>query len=654
MSHAQPIKKTSLVRLEAIIPVVVITSLIALYSHFFMDHHLKFALEMGGYHIIGAEVNIGRLETSFFKARIELDQIELTNSDKPTHNSLVLGKIRFQILWDGLLRARLIIEELRTEDIQIDSLRKKIGKVKPPPPPPKDGEDLLSKALNSTKDKALSKVADQNTDNALGGISKILGGQASQDDILNEVKKSLKAEARINEVKQLVADKQVEWQTRIQTLPKQEQLKKIENELKNLQAQKISTPEQAQAALNTLKTNLEALQAMGQQVEKTAQDLNSDLKNIDQQFKSIEKLVKSDLQQINQYLKLPAIDGQQIFKSILMEYIQPYLAKFGYYRNLAQSYMPPNLANPKEPDQIELALKPSPREQGKVYEFGRPGAYPLFWIKIIRISSQANTSKKIGAMAGAITHVTSNQGLINKPTQINFQGDFPAQDLLGIKFDGTFDNRGLTSKINYNFSINQLPVDGRQIINSPDLSVNLQPAVAEFTSEGSLVGLKDLTLNFKQQIKSSKFEVLSPNQSIKESFERVFATINPFRFTAQLQGQLPRIKIDFDTDFGRLLGQGLATEVGLIFKKFQAEAEKEIKLKLNQQKDDIEKQIKNLESNFKGQTLALQSQIEADKLKIEAQKKQIEAQAQNEVKNKVDQEVKKAAEELKKKFKLGP
>lgn len=654
MTNQKPTKKSSLLRIEAILPFVIFTGLISLYSHFFLDHHLKLALELGGYHLVGAEVNINRLETSFFKARIEINQIELTNSDKPTHNLLVLGKIRFQILWDGLLRAKLIIEELRTEDIQIDSPRKKIGKVKPPPPPPKTGDDFFSQALTATQTKALGKVANQNADNALGGLSKILGGQASQEDILAEIKKSLQAETKINEVKQLVSDKQKEWQTRIQTLPKQEQIKKIETELKSLQSQPINTPEQAQSALTTLKSKLEELQAMGQQVEQTTQALNHDLKTIDQQFKSIEKLVQSDLKQINQYLKLPSIDGQQIFKSIIMDYIQPYLAKFGYYRNLAQSYMPPNLVNPKEPDQIDLALKPSPREKGKVYEFGRPGSYPLFWIKLINISSQANSRKNIGALQGSLTHVTSNQGLINQPTKINFKGDFPSQELLGVNFEGTFDNRGVVSKIDYNFSINQSPIEQRSIINSPELQVSLLPAVAEFSSQGSLVGFKDLSLKFKQQIKSSQFEVTSSNQNLKDSLGRVFATINPFQFTANIQGQFPSLKIDFDTDFGRLLGQGLATEVSLIFKKFQAEAEKEINLKLNQQKDQIAQQIKTLEKDFKAQGLALQTQIEAEKTKVETQKKQLESQVQNEVKNKVEQEVKKAAEELKKKFKLGP
>lgn len=628
--------------------------MLVLYTHFFLDYHLKLALELAGYHIVGAEVNIGRLETSFLKARIELDQIELTNSEKPTHNSMVLGKIRYQILWDGLLRARIIIEEVTAENIQIDSLRKKIGKVKPPPPPPKSGEDFFSQALNATKDKALNKVASQNTENALGGISKILGGQASQEDILSEIKKSLKAEAHINEVKQLIADKQTQWQTRIQSLPKQDQLKKIENELKKLQTLKINNPQEAQSALNTLKINLEELQSMGKQVEKATQDLNGDLKLINQQFQAIEKLVKSDLQQINQYLKLPAIDSQEIFKSILMDYIQPYLAKFGYYRNLAQSYMPPNLTKPKQPDQIDLALKPSPREKGKVYEFGRLGSYPLFWIKKISLSSQANENLKIGALSGLITHITSNQALINQPTQVSFKADFPSHELVGLTFKGTFDNRGLVSKINYQFNILQLPIDPKPIIQSKDLTVSLQPTVAEFTSEGTLLGLKDLNLSFKQQIKDSKFTVTSPNNSIQQSFDRVFSTINPFQFTAKMQGQLPSIKIDFDTDFGRLLGQGLANEASLIFKRFQAEAEKEIKLKLDQQKADIEKQLKSLEAEFKGQTLALQNQIDAEKVKIEVQKKQIEAQAQNEVKAKVEQEVKKAAEELKKKFKLGP
>lgn len=126
------LKKKGILRTEAVVPFLIVVAILYAYFHFFFDMHLKKAIEWGGYQAVGAEVDIAKLETSFFRGTIRLQGIEVTNAEKPSHNSFAIGDIRFGVLWDGLLRAKFVVEEMAVEQIKIDTLRKSPGKVKPP------------------------------------------------------------------------------------------------------------------------------------------------------------------------------------------------------------------------------------------------------------------------------------------------------------------------------------------------------------------------------------------------------------------------------------------------------------------------------------------------------------------------------------------
>ncbi|HPI40527.1 MAG TPA: hypothetical protein PLJ21_06960, partial [Pseudobdellovibrionaceae bacterium] len=122
-------------RLEAIIPFLILCGLVYVYFFLFFDLHLKKSLEYIGYQVNEAEVNIGHLSTSFTKASILIQNIEVTNPEAPEKNSVSIKKIEFKALWDAMLRARLVIDNIGVDGIQINTLRKRAGKLKPPPPP---------------------------------------------------------------------------------------------------------------------------------------------------------------------------------------------------------------------------------------------------------------------------------------------------------------------------------------------------------------------------------------------------------------------------------------------------------------------------------------------------------------------------------------
>ena len=110
-------KKKGFIRTEAVVPFVIVVAVTVIYFHFFFDHHLKKAFEFAGYQLLGAEVDIDKLETSVFNGTFRAQGIQVTNAEKPTHNMVDIGDIRFGVLWDALLRARLVVSEMAVEHL---------------------------------------------------------------------------------------------------------------------------------------------------------------------------------------------------------------------------------------------------------------------------------------------------------------------------------------------------------------------------------------------------------------------------------------------------------------------------------------------------------------------------------------------------------
>ena len=180
------VKKKGPIRFEAIIPISIILVLTGLYFHFFFDSHLKAGLEWTGTQIHGAEVNIKSIKTSFFRAHFRLDGLQVTDKEQPEQNLVELESIRFGMLWDALLRAKVVINEAALENIQIYTKRDSPGEVLPKPTEEEAKNSIVAKSQKAILDQAKADY-DQNI---LGDVANLLGGGGSSKDQLKKYSRS--------------------------------------------------------------------------------------------------------------------------------------------------------------------------------------------------------------------------------------------------------------------------------------------------------------------------------------------------------------------------------------------------------------------------------------------------------------------------------
>lgn len=652
------------IRVEVLLPLVIFCALVWAYFFFLFDGHLRRLIEFAGYHIVGAEVNVGSLESSFTKGTVRIQRIQITNPQKPTHNMIEIGDIRFGLLWDGLLRARFIVEEMAAEQIGVNIPRKSPGAVKPPPPPPPESKEpsALEKEAEKLKKQTLEKLQKENAANLFGDIAAILSG-ANAGDQFKALEDSLPSKAKMKELEAGYNERRTKWDAKLQTLPQGKDIQSISERLAKVKTSGFANPQELADSVNQAQALIKEADEKFKTVQGAAGELDTDLKYLDAGVKELDALVKADIKTLEARFRIPKLDAKTLARGIFGQYLDPYLARINTYKAMAEKYIPPKYLKKGKEKDPEPEFQPHPRASGVTYEFGRPNSYPMFWVKKISVSSKANQELGIGDLSGQILNVTSNQAIIGRPTEMKLTGSFPVDRIEGVKLDLAVDTRGEASKISYDFGVGSYPVEPRQILESTDVQLKLNQAVGAFTSTGVVTGLKEYTLKLSNVLRKSDFTVTAKNEVVDEVLKNVFKALPDITIDAGGRGEFPELTVDFESNIGPELARGLERQVSLKIEEAKAKLNAFVQDQVGKEKAKVEAEIAKFRAQLDGEVKKLQAQLDAQKKqaeqKVETAKKDAENRANAEkkaaedrAKKQLEDESKKAADELKKRFGL--
>ncbi|MFS4458061.1 TIGR03545 family protein [Bdellovibrio sp. HCB2-146] len=645
---AKKVKVKGPIRWEAIIPFTIVCLIIGLYFHFFFDTHLRKGMEWAGYKAIGAEVNIGKLETSFFKASLNIEDIEITDAEKPTHDSLKIGDIRFSMLWDALLRAKVVINEAAVEQIEFGVKRKYPGKVAPPEPPSNE-PGFADKQAAKLKENVLNQAESQFGDNVLTDVIAMLGGTDAQAQ-LDKLAQTLPSKAMLEKFDAELKGQQKKWDEKIKTLPQAKDIQALGDRLNKIKYKDFKNVQELQASLQELDKVVKEGDAKYKQVQSVATELQTDLKGLETQYKAIDTQIKTDIKTLETHFRIPKLDAKALTMAVFQRYLAPYRAKFNRYKALAEKYLPPNLVHKKTQDPDDIPIQPHPREVGVTYEFGRPNSYPLFWIKRTGVSSQAGLSPNSGNIKGEILDITSNQKLIGKPTVASIAGDFPANQIAGVLLKLVLDNRKPDSVIDYLLKVGAYPLEGKDLVQSDEVKIAFQKAVGSLDINGKLVGLKDLTLNFNNRFSQIDYAINAKNNIADEILKAVFAGIPLVTLDVTGSGTLPGIDLSVNSNLGLELQKGFEKQIQAKIDEAKKKVQAYIDQEIGKLKAQVDGEMNKLKGQIDTEVKKAQAQLDGQKKQAEDKIKLAQKDAENQGKKKLEEEGKKAVDELKKKL----
>lgn len=574
-------KRTGPIRYEAIIPVLVISLLTFLYFSFYFDLHMKKLIEYVGTQGNGAEVNVGSVKTSFIRGSFDLDRLQVTNPEKPTQNSIEIGNIHFQFLWDALLRMKFVVEDASINSIMLLSKRDSPGHVLPPKP-------ASPSKIEALQNQVMAQVKNKYGGNMLGDVMAILEGGDYKDQI-QKIRETLKSETRANEMIADVNAKKSFWDGKIKELSDTSKLKEIETTIAAVQKEKDFV---------TQAKNIPKLQGLLKDVEKQYKEIDKSQKQLQTEVKALtnypselQKLVNDDIASLKGRFSIPQVNFKEMAMHLFAGQFAEYIAKARKYQAIAEQYLP-------EKKKEENEVIPPKRSEGKLYQFPVTKGYPLFWLKRAAISSKGTADSYSGQVAGELTNVTTSPKQIGKPIVLDMRGDFPATNIMGVKAVLTADFTRDIGKQSALIQVNSFKVPEKLFVDDEKMKFGFQNAIGTSTITAELQE-QNVKMNWVSALNKPQFLVDTKNKIAKEMLTNVVNNIPVININGAATGTFTNLNLDISSNLGDELGSGFSREIGAKVTEAQDKLTAMVEEKVGMPKQQLQSALKGNFDNLK-------------------------------------------------------
>ncbi|MDX8385504.1 MAG: TIGR03545 family protein [Gallionella sp.] len=592
------------IRFEAIVPLVIVISLIVLYFTLFLDTHLRRGLEYAATQANGAEVNIGKLDTSVWDASVVLGDIEMTNPGLPARNRVQIGAINFRMLWDALLRGKVVINEASIVDVDIDTLRSRPGRVLPVKPA-QEGEGF--------SDQALALMQGEFSGNVLGDLAAIAAG-ADPKEQLASIGGGLKSSALISEIQKTLDEKEVQWESRLASMPKGEDFSALQRRLAGVNLDDLKDVTKVYASLKELGSIRDEFNDKTKLVREAGKAMTDDLSSLKGSIFGLDEIVKEDIRNLQTRMRLPSMDTSTLSRALFGMDVLDKMQEARGYMDQARSYMPAK--SEKE------AIVVHERDKGRDYEFDRANGYPSFWLRKALI-----TSSVAGGISGQIFDVSTNQGMVGRPMMVTIMGNIPQQDISDIKAELMIDHTTVMPVERLTIEVGKYSIEGRSLVSSPNVELGFAKALGsvKFTAELSEENV-DVSLNnkFSQVVMDTKAQ----SSVVLEMINTSVAGLDSVNLDAQVTGTWSNLDWQLSTNLASALERGMSRYLKEKMDAARARIEGIVNDEIAEQRKRLFARQSEVESGLKTKLASSQAQIDKVRKQLDAARKKLEDRKQ--------------------------
>lgn len=572
-------KKKGPIRFEAIIPVLVLSLLTFAYFSYYFDRHLKSLFEYVGTQGNGAEVNVGSVKTSFIHGSFDLNGLQITDKEKPTHNMLEIENMHFKYLWDALLRMKFVVDDASINNIQISKPRKSPGRVLPPEP-------AKPSKINELQIEVISQIKNKYGKNVLGDIAVLLEGGDYKSQI-EKIRDELKSEARVKTMLLDVNTKKEFWDGKIKTLSDTSKIKEIEAQIQAI-SKKKNVLEQAKGVTD-LNDLLKDVNKQYKEIQVASKQLQTEVNNVAKYPKELEELVKQDIASLKNRFAVPQIDFKDMAMHLFAGEFAEYIAKARKYQALAKQYIPEK----KEKEEVV----PPKRSQGKNFEFPITTGYPLFWLKRAALSSKGTTDSYSGNVSGELTNVTTSPKTVGLPIKLDMRGDFPGVKVMGVQALITADFTKTIAEQSALIKIGSFVVPEKMFVNDEKMKFGFQNAIGATTIKAHLKQ-EQVSMSWDSVLSQPKFLIESKTKLAQEMLTNILNGISSITINGSAAGTFKNLDMNISSNLGDELGNGFKREIGNKIAEAQNKIQSLVDEKITKPKNDLMAAIGGNQANL--------------------------------------------------------
>lgn len=593
------------IRFEAIIPLAIVIGLASLYFTLFFDTHLRHVLEYGATQANGAEVNIGKLETGLWNASVIADDIAVTNPDKPSRNLLQIGSINFSLLWDALLRGKVLIEEASINDVQIDTPRKRAGRVLPA---------RISEDSGSSGNKLMEQMKEEFSGNVLGDLAAIAAG-AGPGEQLAAMGADIRSGAYLTGMHKSLDEKSKQWKSRMATMPEGEDFSAMQSRLADVKLDNLEDVTQIRKSMKELESIRKDLEAKSRAVSETGAALKGDMGEFRNSFSDLDKIVKEDVNSLKERMRLPSLDARILARALFGMDMLGKMQQTRGYMDRARNFMPAKGEKKK-------AVMAHERKKGRDYVFSQTTGYPRFWLRKALISSRLPGGES--DLSGEINNLTTDPDLAGRSLVATIKGDFPQQGITGIKATLVIDHTTPVPAERMVMEVGRYAIVGRSLVNSPAVEIGISKAEGSVRFSAELRE-DSVDVRMASQFTKVALETNAKSDVVREMINASVMGLKSINLDAHVTGTWSRLDWQLSTNLADALERGMRRYLQGKADDSRARIEKLVNGMTGDQRKRLYARQREIESELKSRLAGKQAQIGKLRTGLDAAKSKLEA-----------------------------
>ncbi|MDX2191802.1 MAG: TIGR03545 family protein [Gemmatimonadales bacterium] len=554
----------ALIRWKAVLPMALVTALVAVFWLFFLDETVRRLIERQGTAALCAKVELRRFHLTLKGLQVELEGLRVTDPVAPMRNMFELEQAVADLEWPPLLEKKVRVRELAARGMRFGTARPASGAVP-------DCRQSPPGVVGQLVDDWVRAVPRPSLD--LGGLSRLQQLPTLRPDSLATVRQAKAVIALGDSLKRAFeADVRA-----ADPRPTIDTAKALVQQVKAFDPKRLDVAGAARLAQQARGT-IQQVQARKRQVDALGRSVETRLDSLRRGVAGLERAKQQDLAFAKSLVQLPSLDmpsvSAALFTDIALERLKPML----YWVNLAEQYVPPGL-DPRRrrgPDRLRLA--------GTTYEFPRAARYPTFLLDLGEATLEVGgVSAASGAYRARVEHASTEPALVGEPLRFLAERTDAAKGPRELRVSATVDRRGATPRD----TVAAL-LDGLQL---PSATIAPVGATLGFGTGRVTIGLSRVGDRLAGQWRVDAQGVTWTRTSTVDAAEaarfgtrawgeallwRTVSSIRDVTIDARIAGSLAKPELAISSNVGDQVSAGLQRALGAEVAKLEAQLRAEV------------------------------------------------------------------------------
>lgn len=377
---------------------VAVIAVLALLYALFMDSLLRHVIIRSGSTLVGAKVDLAKVELHLLDGKLILKQLQIANARAPMRNLLSVETLSADLDVQQLWWRRVHIERMQLLGLQFDSARTESGAL--PGVKPSGALELLPQMAQFD----WQMLADKN------------GWEKLFDDLQLDSLQSVAA------LRTELKTAETDFKQRIAQLPTNEQLKAYENRWQQIAGKAqgsqleralsfVSKAKELDALRRDVKAELAKVKALKSQFETSRERLQ-------QHYERVRSAPERDLAQLLAHTSVDLPGTDKLLSNVLGPALNTRLNKGVDYYRVAEPWLnKARIVAGQHPD----APPPPARFAGLDVQFVEQLPQPLFWLKQAELSGELHWQQWQASFEGLVSDVADRPELVGEPSRLQLK-----------------------------------------------------------------------------------------------------------------------------------------------------------------------------------------------------------------------------------------